>query len=63
MAPDETPLLLLRYEDLASLGIHLSRAQIYRMMDKGTFPKTVKVSECRVAWKKEEVLAWIEKLK
>ena len=38
----------------------LSRRTIYRKMEAGTFPKTVKLSERAVAWPEEKVEAWLE---
>lgn len=37
----------------------LGRTTIYLMMRDGRFPKTVKLSTRRVAWKASEIQAWI----
>jgi prophage regulatory protein len=38
----------------------LSRSQIYDLMDKGQFPRSVKITGARsVAWSDTEVDAWI----
>ena len=37
----------------------LGAASIYAMMQQGTFPKAVNISERRVAWIESEVDAWI----
>ena len=37
----------------------LSRSTIYRMVGAGTFPRPVKISKARVAWRECEVLAWL----
>lgn len=38
----------------------LSKATIYRYMDKGVFPRRIKLGEHSVGWIEEEVIAWIE---
>ena len=38
----------------------LCRSQIYKLMQKGLFPKSYKLSERAVGWKSEEVENWIE---
>ena len=37
----------------------LSRSTIYRMIGAGTFPRPVKISKARIAWRESEVLAWL----
>lgn len=37
----------------------LSATTIWRMMKKGTFPKSVKASMGRVAWYKSDIDKWI----
>ena len=37
----------------------LGASSIYAMMQQGTFPKAVNISERRVAWIESEVDAWI----
>lgn len=37
----------------------LSRASIYRRIKLGTFPKPVKIGERRVAWRSEDIHAWM----
>lgn len=41
--------------DLTSLSV----PTLYREMAQGTFPRPVRVSRNRVAWREVEVLAWI----
>src|SRR5262245_7425857 len=41
--------------------IRLSRQTVRRMVTEGTFPKPVSVSKKRVAWRRDDVLAWIAK--
>ena len=38
----------------------LSRSSIYAYIDKGQFPKQVKLGERCVAWVEEEVVAWLD---
>lgn len=38
----------------------LSRSSIYAYIEKGKFPKQVKLGERSVAWIEEEVVAWID---
>ncbi|MFM9939431.1 MAG: helix-turn-helix transcriptional regulator [Hyphomicrobiaceae bacterium] len=39
--------------------ISISRAQIYRLVDAGTFPRPVKICGGRIAWVKSEIDGWI----
>lgn len=38
----------------------LHRATIYRLMNSGDFPKPVRITSRRVAWRRSEVEAWKE---
>ncbi|WP_348944007.1 AlpA family transcriptional regulator [Chitinibacter sp. FCG-7] len=38
----------------------LSRTHIYRMMAAGEFPQSVSIGARAVAWRSDEVSAWIE---
>lgn len=38
----------------------LSRSSIYDFMQKGEFPKSIKLSARSVGWLQEEVNAWID---
>lgn len=38
----------------------LSRSTIYSMVEKGEFPKPVKLSERAVAWPDYEIAAWVD---
>jgi len=38
----------------------LSRPQIYRMVDDGTFPQRVVLAKRAIAWRQSEVKTWIE---
>lgn len=37
----------------------LSRRTIYRKMDNGTFPQSVKLSDSAVGWPEEQINAWL----
>jgi predicted DNA-binding transcriptional regulator AlpA len=54
--------LLLSAEDLRRLGINYSRSQLRRRMRDGTFPQAIKLGKSRLAWRRDEIMAWIEKL-
>ena len=41
----------------------LSSATIYRLIDKGEFPKQIKIAERSSAWSLEEIYSWIEEKK
>ena len=43
--------------------IGLSRSYIYDQMDKGLFPKQVKIGLRAVAWKEEDILNWMNSKK
>ena len=38
----------------------LSKPTIYRLMKAGNFPRPVKLSPNRVAWRKAEIMAWLD---
>ncbi len=40
--------------------IGLNKASIYRLMHAGEFPRSIRVSQNRVAWLESEVLEWME---
>ena len=40
-----------------------SSATIYRLINKGEFPKQIKLSERSSAWSLEEIYSWIEEKK
>lgn len=37
-----------------------SRQHLARLEEAGTFPKRIRLGQCRIAWVLEEVEAWIE---
>ena len=50
---------LLRVPDLCKkLGI--SRAQIYRLLSAGDFPKPLRLSERMRAWRESDIELWID---
>ena len=50
---------LLRRRDVEGIT-GMSRASIYRLMQKGDFPRPVKVGSTAVRWKENDIAAWIE---
>ena len=40
----------------------ISRASVYRLMGKGTFPQPLRPTEKMVRWRVEEVEAWLDNL-
>jgi prophage regulatory protein len=58
LAPASVPLRLLRFGEVRQ-RTGLSRSTIWRMERNGSFPKRVKVSVNVVAWREDEVAAWI----
>jgi predicted DNA-binding transcriptional regulator AlpA len=54
--------MLLSYDDLRLFGINYSREHLSRRMKEGTFPRAVALGRNRVAWRREEIIAFIESL-
>ncbi|GAC1679347.1 MAG: hypothetical protein NVS9B2_30490 [Steroidobacteraceae bacterium] len=40
--------------------VGLARATIYEKVKAGEFPAPLQLSECAVAWRLSEIIAWIE---
>jgi prophage regulatory protein len=38
----------------------LSRATLYRLEKRGTFPARVRVTDCAVRWPERAIIGWIE---
>lgn len=38
--------------------VSLSRATIYRMIERGDFPRSHQISPMRVVWREDEIEAW-----
>jgi len=52
---------VLSYDELENRkGIKLSREQIRKMRKVGAFPEPLAVGENSVAWREDEIDAWIE---
>jgi prophage regulatory protein len=51
---------LLDYEDLRGLGIRYSKCQLWRLWKAGKFPRPVKLSVSRNAFRADEIHAWID---
>lgn len=54
-----TTIKLIRLPEVIAL-VGYSRASIYRLMDDGQFPASVKLGARAVAWRYADVSAWIE---
>ena len=50
---------LLRRRDVERIT-GMSRASIYRLMQKSDFPRPVKVGSTAVRWKESDIATWIE---
>ena len=50
---------LLDYDDLVAAGIKYSRPHLWRLYSSGKFPKPIKLSASRNAWRCEDVERWI----
>jgi predicted DNA-binding transcriptional regulator AlpA len=59
---DDDHRLLLSYEDLKEFGITYSRMTLWRRMKDQTFPKAVRLGGNRIAWRRDEILAFIDGL-
>lgn len=44
------------------MGLKDVDIRLYRLMNEGKFPRPVKLSTNRVAWREDDVNAWIENL-
>ncbi len=51
--------MLLRRREVEEI-VGLSRSSIYRMMESGDFPKSVKISRGAVRWRASDIKAWLE---
>jgi prophage regulatory protein len=51
---------LLDYADLRQRGVKYSKCQLWRLWNAGKFPKPVKLSAVRNAWRADEIESWIE---
>ena len=57
--PDQIPVTgFLRQPQVLAL-VPFSHATLWRHVEKGTFPRPLKLSERVTAWRREDVAAWI----
>jgi len=54
---------LLSFDGLRLFGISYSRGHLYRLIKAGKFPRPVKLGENRVAFVRNDIVAWIDALK
>lgn len=59
MQPKEPPLTFLTMKQVEA-RTSLTRRSIYRYMNEGRFPKSVHVSESRIAFVESEIVAWLK---
>ena len=55
--------LLVDWRGLKALGIPFCRAHVYRMMEAGTFPQSIKLGAyrgSRIVWMLQDILNWLE---
>jgi prophage regulatory protein len=52
--------LLIDKKGLRELGVVYSWTHIQRLEDAGTFPKRVRLGECRVSWVYDEIVEWVQ---
>jgi prophage regulatory protein len=48
------------YDDLKEYGIPYTDVHILRLRKAGKFPKPVRLSENRIAWRLSDLIEWIE---
>ncbi len=51
--------LLISKKELKQLGIPYSPQHIARLERGGLFPKRIQLGACRIAWRYDEVCAWV----
>ncbi|WP_064605750.1 helix-turn-helix transcriptional regulator [Photobacterium sp. J15] len=51
---------LIRMKELLTV-VPFSKSHIYSLISKGEFPKPVSIGERAVAWREEDVQAWLER--
>ena len=52
--------ILQRTEDLFMTG--LATSTLYEMMEKGEFPKPIKLGRRAVGWRERDIMGWVENL-
>jgi predicted DNA-binding transcriptional regulator AlpA len=56
-------MILVGYADLKEMGVPYTQTHLYRLVKAGEFPKPVKLGNApnaRIAWKRAEILEWID---
>ena len=59
MSETQAPIKVLRAPDTCAI-IGLKRAALYRLVQRGQFPKPIKISTKLSGWLDSEVYAWLE---
>lgn len=62
MVPNEMKELTMKYLNIKEVceRTSLSRSTVYRLIKDGYFPRKIKISKSRVAWRDCEVNAWLQ---
>jgi prophage regulatory protein len=61
MIDEKSPPKLLSYSEVEDLT-SLSRVTIWRKVREGSFPRPLRIGQNRVAWRSEDLIAWISAL-
>jgi prophage regulatory protein len=59
MSQATTPPRLLRKREVLA-ATSMSASTLQRRINEGNFPRPVEISPCRVAWRADEITAWID---
>lgn len=51
---------ILTFNELRDYGVHTCRRHLYRLEQRGKFPKRVQISEKRVGWLEAEIKAHVD---
>ena len=61
MMKNENTLKVLRFSDLVRLGIVNNRMTLRRWIERGIFPKPIKLGPNSLAWREPDVEAYLER--
>lgn len=53
--------VLLKIKQVLEL-VPVGKTTLYKMIDAGKFPRPIRLSERAVAWRKSDILQWIDNL-
>ena len=52
--------VILLYPDLVALGIRVSKSTLYRWMNEGKFPASIRLGGTRLSWLSSDIAAWLK---